>query len=100
MGICIHGIAAAAAARREILDITESERSASVLVALELGDGGLGSTNAIEPNDTSSPGATTGLVLDLGLLNLADCCEQLDQILVARGPWKLCKVSRRRQYQD
>lgn len=89
VGIRVHGVAAAAAARCEILDEAQTQWPAAILVSLELGDRGFSCTNTVESDNSSSAGAATGLVLDLGLLNLANCCEQLHQVLVTSRPRKL-----------
>lgn len=89
MSIGVHGVSAATWS--EVLDVAESKWPSSVLIALELGNGCLGSSRAIKANNTSSTGATARLILDFGLFDLADRREELDQIFVASGPWKLLK---------
>lgn len=84
----VHGVATA---WLEVLNIAKPELAATVLVTLELGDGSIRCLGSIESNDTGASGAAAWLVLDLGLLNLADGSEQLDQILVTSGPRKLRK---------
>ena len=80
MVVGIHGVAAS---RVKILDIAETERAATVLVPLEFGDGGLCSVARVEPNDSAASRSSAGLILDLGLLDLADGGEELYQIFVA-----------------
>lgn len=72
-----------------VLDEAETEWASTVLVTGELGDGSLGVLNSVEANDTGSAGTSVWLVLNLGLLDLSDGGEELDEILVAGGPWKL-----------
>lgn len=68
MRIRVHAVAA----RLNVLDKAESEGPTSVLVALELGDGGLGRVGIVEADHTATTRSTAGLVLDLGLFDLAD----------------------------
>lgn len=86
MGIRVHAVATA---RREVLDVAQAKRTATVLVALELGNGRLGGVGAVEADNTAAARATARLVLNLGLLDLTDCREQLDEIVVACRPGKL-----------
>lgn len=86
MRICVHDIVSALA---NVLHEAQVERAAAVLIALKLCNGSLGSLGRIEANDTGTTGATAGLVLDLGLLNLANGGEQFNQIVVAGGPGQL-----------
>jgi len=44
----------AALARYKILDIAQTKRSPTILVASELANGGLGAVGVVEANDTSS----------------------------------------------
>lgn len=83
---------AVTAARGEVLDEAETERSSSILVTLELGDGRLGRGRAVEAYDASASGSAAGLILYLGLLDLANRGEQLNEIFVAGGPWKVSDV--------
>lgn len=83
------GIHCVTPAGLEVLDVAEPELTATVLVSLELGYGSIGCLGSIESDNTSSSGAATRFVLNLGLLNFADRPEQLDQVLVASGPRKL-----------
>ncbi|KAF7549799.1 hypothetical protein G7046_g8232 [Stylonectria norvegica] len=84
--IRVHGFASSLV---QVLDKTEVERAAAVLVTLKLGNRGLGSISSVESDHASASRATTGFVLDLGLFHLADGGEQLNQIVVASGPWQL-----------
>lgn len=83
------GVHCVAPAGLEVLDVAEPELTATVLISLELGYGSIGCLGGIESHNTSSPGAATWFVLDLGLLNFTDRPEQLDKVLVAGGPRKL-----------
>jgi len=49
----------------------------------ELTNRGLGICSLGKLDDTGSPGATIGLVLDLSTFDLANCSEELDEVLVA-----------------
>lgn len=82
----VHGVATAGL---EVLNIAKPELAATVLVSLELGYGSIRCLSSVESNDTGTSGAAAWLVLDLGLLDLAYGPEQLDQILITSGPWKL-----------
>lgn len=73
----------------EVLDVAESELTATVLISLELGYGSIGCLGSIESDNTSSSGAAARFVLDLGLLDFADRPEQLNQVLIAGGPREL-----------
>lgn len=75
----------------EIPDETEAELASAVLVALELGNGCIGSLGRVETDDASASGATAGFVLDFCLLDIANRAEQLDEILVASRPRQLEK---------
>jgi hypothetical protein len=86
MGICVHRLVTTLV---EVFDETQVERAATVLVSLELRNGSIGSIRAVETNDTAATRSAAGLVLNLGLLNLADSSEELYQVVVASGPWKL-----------
>lgn len=89
MGIRVHAVAAA---RGDVFDKAETERASAVLVSLELRNGRVGCFGRIETNNTSTTGPAAGLVLNLGLLNLANGSEQLDEIFVAGRPGKLTKL--------
>jgi hypothetical protein len=86
--LCVHGIVALLAWSL-VLDEAQAKRTATILVAAELVNGGLRIVCRVEADYTSAAGATVWLVLNLSLLNLADSGEQLDKILVASGPWQL-----------
>jgi hypothetical protein len=86
MGVGIHGVTTA---RRDVLDVVEAERATAVLVVLELGDRSLGSVRGVEADNAAASGPAARLVLDLGLLDLTDGGEELDQIFVARRPGEL-----------
>lgn len=91
-----HVVAAAGLTRAllvEVLGVAQLQRTTTVLVALELRNGSLGRVGVVEPDDTGTARATAWLILDLGLLDLANRSEQLDQVLIARRPRKLCDVS-------
>lgn len=77
------GVHCVTSAGLEVLDVAEPELTAAVLISLELGYGSIGCLGSIESHNTSSSGAATRFVLDLGLLNFADRPEQLDQVLIA-----------------
>ena len=81
MSISLHRLALV-----EILDKAQVQGTATILVALELLNGRLGSIGTVESNNARSAGAATGLILDFGLLDLADGGEELDQIVVASRP--------------
>lgn len=83
------GVHCVATAGLEVLDVAEPELTATVLVTLELGYGSIGRLGSIESDDTSSSGAATRFVLDLGLLNFTNRAEQLDQVFVASRPREL-----------
>jgi hypothetical protein len=74
MGVRVHGLGAG----MDILDKAETKGPSTVLVALELRDGRLSSVGVVEPDDAGTARPSTGLILDLGLLHLTDCREQLD----------------------
>ena len=86
VGVSVHDIVSTLI---QVLDKAQVERTATVLVTLELGDGRLSGVGTVEANHTSASGTATGLVLNLSLLNLSDGCEQLDQIIVAGRPGQL-----------
>ncbi len=86
MGVSIHGVTTA---RRDVLDIVEAERTTTVLVVLELGDRGLSGVRGVEADNAAASRPAARLVLNLGLLDLADGGEELDQVFVARRPGEL-----------
>jgi len=77
-----------------VLDVVETKRSATVLVARELGDGGVSILVLLELDHAGSARATVGLVLDLSTLNLADRGEQLYKVFVAGRPRQVADVNR------
>ena len=90
VGLDVHGRRRASLVG--VLDEGEAERTATVHVLLELGDGSLGVFEGAELDNTGTAGATVGLVLDLGALDLADSSEELDQVLVAGAPGQIADV--------
>lgn len=87
--IGLHGVTTA---RLDVPDVAETQLPPAVLVALELGDGGVGGFGSIESDDASASGAATWFVLDFRLLDISNGAEELDEVLVARRPWKLNNV--------
>lgn len=83
------GVHAITTALGDVLDVAESKLAATILVSLELGDGSISSIGSVETHDTGTSGAATWFVLDLGLLDLSDGSEELDQVLIAGGPREL-----------
>lgn len=77
------------AGRRDVLDERDSERTSSVLVSSKFGDGCFGSVRGVEFDHTGPARAAIEFVLDLGPLNLSDRGEEIDKVLVARGPREL-----------
>jgi len=69
MDIRIHTVAST---RGDVLDEAKAKGAASVLVTLELGDRCLGGLGGVETHNSGAARATTGLVLDFGLLDFAD----------------------------
>ena len=90
MRIGVHCIAGTGC---DVLDEAEAQGTSAVLVALELGDGGIGGLSAVKANDTGATGPAAGFVLNLCLLHFADGREKLNEIVVASGPRKLSKES-------
>lgn len=86
MWISVHAVSAG---RVDIFDEAQVERSSAILVALEFGDRRLGGFGIVEPHDTATTGTSAGLVLYLGLFDLANSRKELNKILVARRPRKL-----------
>ena len=80
MSVGIHGIATSTGS--DVFDVAQSERPATILVALEFRDCRFGSASVVEANNTCATRPTTILVLDFGLLHLSDRREQLDQVLI------------------
>lgn len=92
MGVGIHSVCRA---RCDVFHEAQAKWAATVLVALELADSGVGSFSIVESDNTGTTGSSTWLVLNLGLLNLSDSREELDQIIVTGRPGKLQRVSPR-----
>jgi hypothetical protein len=86
VAIRIHAVTAR---RIQVLDEAETQRPTAILIALELGNGGLGGLGAVEADNSATARSSARLVLDLGLLDFADSSEQLDQIFVAGRPRQL-----------
>ena len=74
MRIGIHGLGTTLV---EVLDEAQIERAATVLVSLELLNGGFCRLGTVKAHDAATAGATARLILDLSLLNLADSSEEL-----------------------
>ena len=74
MRIGIHGVGNTLV---QVLDKAQVEGAATILVSLELLNGGFSRLGAIKAHDTAAAGATARLILDLSLLNLADSSEEL-----------------------
>jgi hypothetical protein len=83
--ICVHAVPT----RLNVLDKAETKGAAAVLIALELRDGSLGRVGIVEADHSAATRSAAGLVLDLGLFDLADGREQLDEIFIASGPREL-----------
>ena len=99
----LHGFTAVALVG--VFDVRQSQGPAAVLVAGEFGyeivscssskdvnkltNRSLGVCALLKLNHTSSARAAIGLVLNLCTLNLADCREELNEILIARRPGKV-----------
>lgn len=52
-------------------------------------DSSFSSVRTVELNHTGATGATIGLILNFGAINLADGGEQVDEVLVAGRPGQL-----------
>jgi hypothetical protein len=76
----------------EILDVGDAERTTAVVVALEFGDSSGCLLLAGHLDHAGAAGASVWLVLDLRLLDLTDCDEEFDEIIVARAPRELLRV--------
>lgn len=85
MRVRVHAVAS----RLDVFDEAQTKGSASILIALELRDCSLGRVGIVEADDSATARSTAGLVLDLGLLDLSDSREQLNEIFIASGPRKL-----------
>jgi hypothetical protein len=88
-GLNVHGGGAGLVG---VLNVGETEGTATVRVLLELGDGGSRVVLGSELDDTGTTRATVGLVLDFSTLDLADGGEELDQVLVAGAPGQVADV--------
>ena len=89
----VHDITSSAISSIAVADIGELKRTTAVLVAAELGNGSLGVLGGVELDDTCTLGAAIWFILDLSLLDWADRGEEVDEIFVTGGPWKLQVVS-------
>jgi hypothetical protein len=87
-GVGVHGHGVSTS-RGLVLDEAQAKRAATVLVSRELGDGSIRVVDGVEANNTSAARTSIGLILNLGLLNLADCGEELNEILIAGRPGQL-----------
>ena len=76
MSVCVHVVAGYSWS--QIFDETQTKRATTVLVSLELRNGGLCCVGSIKSDNTRTTRAATGLILDLSLLDLANCGEKLD----------------------
>ena len=88
VAIAVH-VAIVLLTRNNVLDEAQAKRSATVLVARELGDGTLAIVGVVESDNTSTLRATIALVLDLGLLDFANRLEEFDKVIVAGRPREL-----------
>lgn len=73
----------------KVSDIAQAQRSATVLISLELRNGGFRGFSRIEADDTRAARTAAWLILDLGLLHLSDSGEQIDEVLITCGPREL-----------
>lgn len=85
-GVGVHNVSASGGL---VLDKAQAKRTATVLVSRELGDGSVCVVDSVEADNTSAARTSVWLVLNLGLLNLADCGKELDEILIAGRPRQL-----------
>ena len=85
MSVGIHGIATSTGS--DVFDVAQPKRPYTILVALEFRDGRLSSTGVVETDDSRSSRSAAVLVLNFSLLDLANRCEQLDEVFIARRPW-------------
>lgn len=76
-----------------VLYKAQAKRAATVLIAREFGNGSLSIVGSVETDHTGTAGSSIGLVLDLGLFDLADGSEEFNEILIASRPRKLHVVS-------
>lgn len=89
VNICVHAVEAVG---NQVFDEAQSERPATILVTLKLGDGCVCRVCGIEADDAGATRTTTAFVLDLGLLDLSNGGEQFDEVLVTGGPGQLRAV--------
>jgi len=89
MRVCIHAVARA---RRNVLDKAQTKRAPAVLIALKLGNSGLGCVRVVKAHYAGTARPSARLVLNLGLLDLANCREKLNKIVVARRPRQLPRL--------
>jgi len=75
--------------RVDVLDKAEAKRPSAVLIALKLGNSSFGCVGIVKADDSATTRSTARLVLDLGLLDLANRGEELDEIFIASGPREL-----------
>ena len=87
MRISIHAVTPCS--RGEVFDEAEAERASAVLISVKLRDGRLSRFSAIKADDSGSARASARLILYLGLLNLSNRPEKLDEIFVAGRPRQL-----------
>ena len=85
MSVGIHGIATSTGS--DVFDVAQPKRPSTILVALEFRDGRLSSAGVVETDDSRSSRSAAVLVLNFSLLDLANRCEQLDEVFIARRPW-------------
>jgi hypothetical protein len=74
-----------------IFDEAQTKWSTTILVTRELLDRSLRIFSSVEANNASASRSTVRLVLYFGLLNFSNGGEELNKILIARGPRKLLK---------
>jgi hypothetical protein len=80
MSVSLHAVAAGLV---QVLDETQVQWSTTILVALKLGDCRLSGFRRVKADDAGTPRPATGLVLDLGLFDLANRRKELNQVIVA-----------------
>jgi len=88
IAIAVH-VAIVLLPRHNVLDEAKAKRSATVLVASELGNGTLTIVGVVKSDNTSTFRATIAFVLDLSLLDFADRLKEFDEVVVAGGPREL-----------
>lgn len=84
----LHGVYGASACIH-VLDKSDAERTATVLITGELGNRSFCCLCVVKLDDTRAARATIGLVLNLRTINLSNSREQIDQIFVAGRPGQL-----------